>query len=440
MRISVALSSLLLCLGPIAAAQVPQPFTIFTGPGAGNALFTLNGVNAFGPGSAGVLGSGPHCPAASRSFGDITLGPTTTHFHGVLNGAPDPDEINCGWGHAAPGDYLGLFTPGAAGGVIKTFVLPHVLEVAGTINTPFSFDTTIATTYAGGADSAPVGAAEVNLYLFDQTTGSPLQSGNGTPVAAPVTSAIGSGSIPRKHTVNLDAELTAKGGFAASPAVGFGIVVVRGDVDNVALQGFVTHSKSSALDLAVFGFAPVELVAAANSAPRGLGGASVPEAFLRIDNLRETPGSTSTLAGVSDTLLKAVYAAGLVDAAAPASVNIRFTLFNADGTPLAGTTGPLDPLDFTLDSDNRVFAMTVEEMLQSVGGLAGPVEGYAIAHVTGDIGNLALAGYHIQTNSGPNDLIHFDQTLAVTVPEPAAVLLLLAAVTLGLRRRRERIA
>jgi hypothetical protein len=408
---------------PALTAIAQLPFTIFTGPGAGNLIFSANGVHVAGPNAFGQLGSGPHCPPAALAYGDIIVAATTVHFHGVLNGINDPAEMECGWGHAAPGDLRGLLTTAVSSGTVRTFVLPHIVDKPGNItNATFTFDTSIYATYANEAANAPIGATAINTYLFDDTTGQPLAGANGTPVAGPSTFTVGSGTIPRKREFNLDQQIMGNGGFDGLTKTGYAVITAGGNTENVNLQGFVTNVKSNALDLAPFGFAPVELQAGANAPlPGGPLPAPPGPILLRLDNIKETPGSTNTTANVSDTLIKGVYVAGLVDGATPASVNVTLTLFKPDNTPMA------EPIQFALSAADRTFSMTAEEILQSAGGITGPLEGYAIAEVSGDTSSFVLAGYHIQTNTGPNDLVHFDQTLAVqVVPEPSAALVLLA--------------
>jgi hypothetical protein len=152
----------------------------------------------------------------------------------------------------------------------KTVVFPHALEVSGRItNTQNTFDTQFFMTYSGGLAGSPAGAgATVDLYVFDQVTGQPLKATGGANVCNPCSYALGtdasSGAAPRKRTVVLDSEITAKGGFPSAVVLGFAIAVINGDVGNVNITSAVTNAKTSSLDLAVFVFDPQPLEAVAN--------------------------------------------------------------------------------------------------------------------------------------------------------------------------------
>jgi hypothetical protein len=152
----------------------------------------------------------------------------------------------------------------------KTVVFPHMLEASGRIiNTQNTFDTQIFMTYSGGLAGSPAGAgAQVELYFFDQTTGQPVKSASNQNVCNPCTYALGTdagnGAAPRKRTVVLDSEITAKGGFPSNVVLGFGIAVITGDVGNVNITSAVSNAKTSASDLAVFVFEPQPLEAVAN--------------------------------------------------------------------------------------------------------------------------------------------------------------------------------
>jgi hypothetical protein len=74
-------------------------------------------------------------------------------------------------------------------------------------------------------------------------------------------------SSTRKLSFNVDNLIDSNGGgFDAAVKLGFGIVVVTGDVGPVELQGFVVNSHTSAFDLSVIGFDPEEIDAATATA------------------------------------------------------------------------------------------------------------------------------------------------------------------------------
>jgi len=195
--------------------------------------------------------------------------------YGVLVvGGADPDNVNLqGFvvnSHTSafdvqmhdPGPYPLESSRGGGGGsgglTSKTFVLPHVLERSGTINTTqYTFDTTIFADYTAGQAGTPDGpGATIDLYLLDQNGAAVLQN-NGGPVCDPCSFPLGRSE--RKQSIRIDDLIAAQGGFDQNVKLGYGVVVVRGDADNVNLQGFVVNSHTSALDLSTFGFEPVPL-------------------------------------------------------------------------------------------------------------------------------------------------------------------------------------
>lgn len=145
----------------------------------------------------------------------------------------------------------------------RTYVIPHILEKSGKANsTQYTFDTTIFATYTPGLAGIPAGAgATVDLYLYDQATGSPMKGAGGADVCNPCTFPLGSAN--RSQAINLEDQINAKGGFDRPIKLGFGILVVGGqDPDGVNLQGFVVNSHTNAFDLSVFGFDPQPITAA----------------------------------------------------------------------------------------------------------------------------------------------------------------------------------
>ena len=81
----------------------PQPYTIIDGPGTGQMIYTFPGNVVVGP-NPGTVGSieshGGGCPVAPVNFGGNVIN-TDHHFHGNLNGVPDPNVVGCGWGRTA---------------------------------------------------------------------------------------------------------------------------------------------------------------------------------------------------------------------------------------------------------------------------------------------------------------------------------------------------
>src|SRR5688500_14467843 len=118
--------------------------------------------------------------------------------------------------------FVGL-VPGASA---RTFVMPHVLEVGGTIaNTQNTFDTQVFATYTPGQAGSTAGpGATLDLYLY-ANTGLPMEH-NGQNVCAPCSYALDSNA--RKENIRVDDLISALGPFASGVKLGYGILVVGG--------------------------------------------------------------------------------------------------------------------------------------------------------------------------------------------------------------------
>lgn len=146
----------------------------------------------------------------------------------------------------------------------RTFVLPHVLEVAGlTTDVEFTFDTVVNIVYTGGqAGSTGGGGATVNVYLFN-ATGGVMTGTDGQQVCNPC--GMNFGSTERKKTFSLVERLDPHGG-APALKTGYAVLTVSGaDPGGVSLQGFVVNQTDARFDLSVFGFSPFPIAAAAST-------------------------------------------------------------------------------------------------------------------------------------------------------------------------------
>lgn len=316
-----------------------------------------------------------------------------------------------------------------AGG--DTFVLPHVLEVSGRItNTPYTFDTTIFATYAAGLGG---GAATVDLYVFDETTGAPLRGSGGTNVANPVSATLNAAN-PSVQWVVDDLIVNNGGGFpAGNPVVlGFGLIVVNGDPDGVNITSAVVNARSGPGDLAVFGFDPQPIPAATSGAG---------ESSYWLGGLLEGPGRADQYGGCFDTTIFAVYTAGLVDGLLPSGAQLDVYLFDeTTGLPLRVGGGDVcGPCTFSLDADHRKASILLDDLITAAGGFSSidPLSIGARVVVTGDVENVALQGLVVNSHTSP-----FDVTMSfvdpVLVPEPGTAGLLLSGsvfVAVGARRR-----
>ncbi|HEV3469704.1 MAG TPA: hypothetical protein VG148_10315 [Pyrinomonadaceae bacterium] len=135
----------------------------------------------------------------------------------------------------------------------RRFVVPLILSAGAA---QFTFDTTIFMTYTPGLAGLGAGpGASVDLFLFDDTAGSPLRSAAGQDVCNPCTFPLGGAG--GRQSVRVDELLAAGGSFDAAVKLGFAVLVVGGaDPDGVNIQGRVVSSRAGSSDLSVLTFEP----------------------------------------------------------------------------------------------------------------------------------------------------------------------------------------
>ncbi len=167
---------------------------------------------------------------------------------------------------------VSMILGGTSGSAIAdTFVFPHILETDGSVpypaiantvvvprgldltrgkpkRTPVAFDTQFTVTYIAGlpGSSGAASSAQVDIYLFDDSTGDPMKSASTTDVCNPCSFVFG--ATNRRHVANVEDLIENTGGFPTSVMVGYAIVVVTGDTDNVDLLSFVTAVQGKALE------------------------------------------------------------------------------------------------------------------------------------------------------------------------------------------------
>lgn len=310
----------------------------------------------------------------------------------------------------------------------KVFILPHVLEKSGTINnTQYTFDTVLFYENATGPQGT---SSTVQTYIYD-TTGAPMTSATGQPVANPNTLQVVSRG-PRQST-SVDGMITDNGGFESPNAVklGFGVIVISGgDPDGVNIQGFVVNSHTSASDLSVFGSEPKQITAPAQT-----------KQTLIIPHVLETSGRITNTQNTFDTQFFMTYAGGLAGAGPSSSVDVTCTLYNDDNSRMAGGGGILLPqVNLSLSPSNRYVETTLEDLINTAGGFGASSSrsGYAILELNGDIGNFAANSFVQHALSGPNDLAADSSFNLAVVPEPSSLSLLAGAALLLKRRRHNR--
>lgn len=135
--------------------------------------------------------------------------------------------------------------------LFREYDLPHFRERIGkTSSVPFTFDTEISAVYSGGLAGLPNGGgATLDLYLFDQNTSQPVRSTSNQEVCNPCTYTLNNSN--RKRRIVIDDLITSAGGFPGIDVRGFAKIKVRGDADNVSIQGIQINSHSGANDLSI---------------------------------------------------------------------------------------------------------------------------------------------------------------------------------------------
>jgi len=289
------------------------------------------------------------------------------------------------------------------GSSAKTYVIPHVLEKSGTIaNTQFTFDTTMFATYTGGLmdGGGSGGSATVDIYLFDQNTGLPM-TGAGGPVANPYSFVLDANQ--RKQSVRIDDLIVNAGGFGGnSQKTGYAVVVVGGDEDAVALQGFVVNSHTSPFDLAGTFTRPILWDDAGGSSQR---------TFV-VPHVLETSGKVTNTQNTFDTTIFATYTPGLAGVGAASSATVDVHLFDraTDQLLVSGTgTDVCAPCTFALSDATRKHTLAVDDAIGAAGGFAsGAVSGFGVVNVSGnEPRGVSLAGFVVNSHTSAFDLSVF---------------------------------
>ncbi len=280
----------------------------------------------------------------------------------------------------------------------KQFCAPHVCESSGRINSaPYAFDTTIFATYASGvACVGPKPPTPNSLYLYDNS-GTPMRGLDGTDVCNPC--ALDLDPTRTSTRVNIE-DLFAPSGGLHGLKLGFGVLVVPGpDPDGVNLQGFVTNSHTSASDLSVFGFSPVEVGAAGSGATLPCG------RVYTVSNLPVSPGAAPGAPYTFDSTIYMTYTAGLAGTPSGSGATVDVYLYDEDTGQLLGdpASGPVcNPCSVSLDAATRKVGFRLNDRL-SPGAVVGIAVG-AVCVVSGDAGNVALEGFVVNAHTGPFDV------------------------------------
>lgn len=291
----------------------------------------------------------------------------------------------------------------------RTYVVPHILETSGSINTTtFTFDTFVYAVYTPGLPGTrPGSGASVEVFLYDEDSGEPMIGGNGTPVCNPCTFRLSSQS--RKQTISLENLITESGGFGGSKTKqGFAVISVGGeDPSGVSLYGFVVNSHTGPFDFSVFGFEPQPIAAEAGQ---------MKKAFV-LPHILETSGKTASDPFSFDTTLFATYSPGLAGTSPGDGATVELYLYDNSGQALKGKDGTVvcGPCSFDLTSGgsgtpaHRKLSVRIDDLIVAKGGFDQNVKlGFGLIVVGGaDPDRVALQGFVVNSHTSPFDLSVF---------------------------------
>lgn len=296
----------------------------------------------------------------------------------------------------------------------KTFVLPHILEVSGTILNSYSTntDTVIEITAAKGIGTVTgSGGATVDLYLYDDG-GQPLTSPLGTPVCAPCQLTISN----RFLRTTVEEIVNAHGGFSSNIITGIAVFdVADTNEGEVSISGFVVDSHDFGRPVATLNVEPLP--------PPSKGGTNNPSSPKRTFVLphmleksgRAMLGDTNTL----DTEILATYGRGLIDGTNAPGATLKLYLYDNLGRPLRGAVNEVcNPCMFDLMAGGGGGGaggllkqkISLDDLITTNGGGFGNPnkQGFAIIVIEGnDPDGVSLQGFVVNSHNSPFDLSVF---------------------------------
>ena len=303
-----------------------------------------------------------------------------------------------------------------------TYVIPHWIEHSGSTATAnYVFDDFIYLRYTPGQAGTTSGSgATVDLYLYDNSAGSPLTI-YGTQVCNPCTFDVGGGA-PRDVTAEIGQLIASRTGFATTVYAGYAVLVVRGaDPGGVTLENDLVNSHSQALDLAVTAFPPLRLRAEDPALPNAR--------VFSIPHMLDTYGNTSTTAYTFDETLFATYTGGQAGGSGSGGATVSLYLYDeTTGVPLTnfGLT-VCAPCVYNLGgADPRKAVIRMDDLVMAAGGgfdsFAKRAAGVVVVGGA-DPGHVTLQPWLVNAHSGAFDLA---TTAQVAQPVSGAGLLAVA--------------
>jgi hypothetical protein len=288
-------------------------------------------------------------------------------------------------------------------------MVPRFIERAGsTADMTFTFDTKFFATYAGGlAGIPPGGGASIDLYLYEQNGITPL-SGSGGVVCNPCTFALTT-TGPRQ-IIDVG-QLIAGSGFNVPVKVGAAALVVGGaDPANVHLQGMIVNSHSGDSDLEMHPFTP-QPVPGPDPSGSKRNSAIIPILFEKGGRISNTPYTFDDALYLFNT--GAFQGLG-------GEATVRLYLLDGQNL-LRGENGAVcAPCTYALNATQPALGLSLEAVLGGSINTSNLVHPYALLDIAGDVANVAVQSFGVNSHSGPFDLAIFASEISKT---PTALLL-----------------
>ncbi|HEU4365608.1 MAG TPA: T9SS type A sorting domain-containing protein [Candidatus Krumholzibacteria bacterium] len=278
----------------------------------------------------------------------------------------------------------------------RTYVVPHFIQSDDPSSTQYSFATSLQLTYVPGlVDLEAAPGATVDIYLFDPN-GVIIESATLQPVCNPCSFALT--GAQRRTSLSLYSQFIAAGGFAAGVEIGFVLIDVTGDADNVVLGAVIMNTHTSVFDFD----------AAVQNVIEVPGGLSPTGRLIVYPHVVEQSDPT-TLPNAIDTHFYAVYAGGITGSPIPAGDGARVALylFDDDGAPIQSATAGnvCAPCIESVDASTPRASFNLHSRFVSAGGFAsGAAVGFAMAVITGNADAVAMEGLLVNSHTGAFDL------------------------------------
>lgn len=285
----------------------------------------------------------------------------------------------------------------AAPGYARVYVLPHVLEVRGSLTrSPGSFETFLHAVWAGDQTCAPGAADEtVNIWAVN-ADGTPMQGAGGLPVCNPCTYTLGSGGSSTL-TVSMTDLILAAGGLPQDADPDAFLLVETVPASGESSVGVSCEVKTHT-GPGTFNQGPcplVQTIAGSGGGGGGGGGGAACKTFVW-PHILEKSGSVHDTPFTFDTTIFADYNPGLAGGTGDPTATATLDLYlfdQATGELLTDAIGTAvcAPCTTPLGGTARKESMHVEGLISAGGASIPPAGLVAVVIITGYIDDVALS-------------------------------------------------